>query len=310
MDVPAPGARTGCRSASGGNVLGPGDLVLAHGTLRNASFDQRVAASARAGFAGIGLSAGAYARLGADGWSDAALRGVLDQHDMHLAETEGLIGFSSHGRVQSGPLQGRRYADPDTEAQIFAMADAFGVRHVNVSAAFEGQLEPDAAAAFAALCDRAARHDLLVALEPLPCSTVPDITTATRIVVEADRRNGGLCLDSWHFFRGTADEAALSTVPADRVFVVQIDDGPIRPCDPDYLIDTLHHRQLPGTGEFELNRFLTPLSDAGVRSPVSVEVLSDDLDVRPPDESAERAAAATRRVLAQARRATEPPRLA
>lgn len=278
------------------STLRHADLVLAHGTLRHASIEERVKAASRAGFAGIGLAARGYARLREEGWSDAALRSLLDDHGVVLAETEGLLGFSSSGWVQSGVLAGRRYADPEVERQVFAMAEAFGVRHLNVGGAFEGHLEPDAPRAFAALCDRAADHGLLVALEHLPCSTIPDLRTALEVVLAADRPNGGLCVDSWHVYRGDGDEP-LADLPPERVFVVQLDDGPTRPVDPDYLTDTLHHRQLPGEGEFPLSRFLSLLDGIGVSAPVSVEVLSDELDRLPPDVLAERAASTTRRQL-------------
>lgn len=287
MPLPSPGR------------VGPGDLVLAHGTLREASFPDRVSAASAAGFAGIGLATRGYARLRQEGWSDVALRTVLDDAGIHLAEVEGVLGFSSSGQVRSGILAGRRYADPETESLLFAMAAAFDVRHVIVSAAFEGELEPDAATSFAALCDRAAEHGLLVALEPLPCSTVPDLVTALRVVTDAGRRNGGLCVDSWHLYRGGSDERQLADVPGDLVFVVQLDDGPRRPSDPDYLVDTLHHRQLPGAGELPLTAFLLALRQAGVQAPVSVEVLSDELAAESPADAATLAGDATRRVLSQ-----------
>lgn len=280
--------------------LSMADLVLAQGTVRGASFRDRVTAAAAAGFVGIGLACRAYARLRDEGWSDAGLRSVLDDSGVRLLETEGLLGFSSSGTVRTGPLAGRRYADPASEQAAFAMAEAFGVRHVMVNGAFEGVLEPDAVDAFAGLCDRAADHGLLVALEPVPCSTVADLATAVAVVTGAGRPNGGLCVDSLHLYRGGDDEHALAQVPADLVLVVQLDDGPVQPVDPDYLIDTMHHRQLPGEGELPLVAFLSALAHAGVRAPVSVEVLSDALDARAPAEAAALAAAATRRVMQEA----------
>ena len=293
---------------------GTTDLVLAQGTLRGAGFRDRVGAAAAAGFAGIGLATRAYARLREQGWSDAALGAVLDDAGVRLVEVEGLLGFSSGGEVRAGVLAGRRYADPAAERLAFDMADAFGVRHLTVTSAFDGVLEPDAAAAFAGLCDRAAEHGLLVALEPMACSTVPDLAAAVRLVADAGRPNGGLCVDSWHLYRGGGDERQLRDVPAELVLVVQLDDGPVRPVDPDYLVDTLHHRQLPGGGELPLPAFLAALAWAGVRAPVSVEVLSDELDLLPPAEAALLAADATRRVLraagatAGAARRTAPDR--
>jgi sugar phosphate isomerase/epimerase len=274
------------------------DLLLAHGTLRPCALEERVAAAAEAGFRGIGLAGRAWAALRAQGWTGSRLRALLEAHDVRLVETEGLFGFSTTGEVRSGVLAGRRYQDREAEAAVFDLASQAGVRHVNVNGAFEpGPLEPTAGADLAALCDRAAEHGLLVALEPVPCTNVPDLRTAMEVVRAADRPNAGLCVDSWHFFRGAADEQQLRDLPADRVFVVQIDDGPHSPVDADYLVDTIHHRRLPGDGDFPLDRFLTTLDDIGVRAPLSVEVLSDDLDRLEPRAAAGRVGAAVRRLL-------------
>lgn len=278
-------------------------LICAQGTLRHAPFPERVAAAAAAGFDGIGLSTGAYGRLREQGWTDAGLRALLSDAGVDLLESEGVLGFSSRGAVVAGPLAGRAYADPEVERRLYAMADAFGLRHVMVNAAFEGALEADAPAAFAALCDRAADHGLLVALEPVACSSVPDAATACRVVREAGRPNGGVCVDSWHVFRGAPGAADLPGLDGDLVLVVQLDDGPLVPRDEDYLVDTLHGRAVPGNGEFDLTGLLRRLDRLGVVAPVSVEVLSDELDALAPGEAARRAADGTRAVLAAAQTA-------
>ena len=96
------------------------------------------------------------------------------------------------------------------------MADAFGSHVVNVGdigmpedlAAMDDVIE-----GFAGLCDRAAEHGLLVALEFLPWSGIPDVATAWRIVDAAGRANGGLLVDTWHHLRGVADDDALRARP-------------------------------------------------------------------------------------------------
>lgn len=273
------------------------DLVLAAGTLRTASFVERVGAAAAAGFAGIGMSMWEYMRLREDGWTDAALRQVLDDHGVHLAEIEAILGFDRTGPVDLPGMSGRIYSDPRVEAAAFAMAAAFEARHVQAVASFGHAPRPDVVEAFAALCDRAAEHGLLVALEFLPVSTIPDAAAATRVVSEAGRSNGGLCVDSWHFYRGAGTEADLRAIPGDRVFVIQLDDGPGTPRDPDYLTDTTRYREMPGEGEFDLVRFLQALWSTGAGAPLSVEVLSDAHDSRPQDEVARDAAESTRRLL-------------
>jgi sugar phosphate isomerase/epimerase len=149
------------------------------------AFEERVAAAADAGFDAIGLSVWEYDRLRAEGYDDNWLRTALDRHGIRVAELEVVLGFAATGpdRLRQH-LPGLDYTDRDTEARFFEMATLFGARHLQTVGTFNSeQLEDQAVDAFAALCDRAAG-------------------TATEIVTATGRSNGGLCVDSWHYFRG------------------------------------------------------------------------------------------------------------
>lgn len=277
--------------------LGPDDLVLGHFSLgRHRPFAERVRAAAGAGFAALGLYVGEYQRLRAEGATDADLRAVLDDSGVRVVELEALRGWTATGA--------RRDAYLESERAVFAMADALGpAHHVQVIGPYAGTLD-DAAEAFAGVCDRAAEHGLCAAIEFLPQMTnIPDAATAMEIVTRAGRDNGGICLDAWHHFRGADDAEMLRRVPAGRIFTVQIDDGPRRPVDADYYTDCTRHRLAPGEGEFDLTGFLALLAEMGVAIPLSVEVISADLQERPADEVARRLHAATRTVMAAARAA-------
>ncbi len=126
------------------------------------------------------------------------------------------------------------YADPETEQMAFHLADVFGARRVLALGTFDCRpVGPDVIDAFAALCDRAASHSMQVALEFTPYSNIPDARTASQIVAAADRPNGGICIDAWHFFRGSADFDDLAAVDLAKTFMIQFNDGPATPIDPD-----------------------------------------------------------------------------
>jgi sugar phosphate isomerase/epimerase len=249
-----------------------------------------VRAAAEAGFAAMGLYIGDYERLLAEGARDADLRAVLDHYGLRVVEIEALRGWSS----RTG-----RDAYRQTEQRVFAMSDALGPgHHVQVVGPYTGTLD-DAAEAFAGVCDRAAEHGLAAAIEFLPeMSNIPDAATAMQIVTKAGRANGGICLDSWHHFRGANDDDMLRAIPADRIFTVQFDDGPRQRVDPDYYTDCTRYRQVPGDGDFDLAGFLRLVAEMGVRLPLSVEVMSVSLQDRPAAEIARRLADATRAVVA------------
>jgi sugar phosphate isomerase/epimerase len=182
------------------------------------------------------------------------------------------------------------------------MSDALGPgHHVQVIGPYAGTLD-DAAEAFAGVCDRAAEHGLCAAIEFLPeMSNIPDAATAMEIVSRAGRANGGICLDAWHHFRGANDDEMLRRIPAERIFTVQIDDGPRRRVDADYYTDCTRYRETPGEGEFDLVGFLSLLAGMGVQIPLSVEVISVALQQQPADEVARRLHDSTRAVMAAAR---------
>jgi sugar phosphate isomerase/epimerase len=181
---------------------------------------------------------------------------------------------------------------------MFAMASALGARSLNVVDIFGGTWSLDAAAgAFAALCRRAASHGLLVHLEFLPWSRIPDLATAWTIVRDADEPNGGITIDAWHYFRSGSDSGLLGTIPGERILGVQLNDAPLA-AEPDLTHATLHERRLPGEGEFDLHSLIDTLRRIGSPAPFGVEVFSDGLLELPATEVAIRAGDALRALLA------------
>ena len=279
--------------------LGPDDLILSHFSLgRFRPFEERVRAAAEAGFAAMGLYIGDYQRLKAQGASDADLRAVLNHHGLRIVEIEALRGWSATGKAGQD-----RDAYLKAETEVFTMSDALGPgHHVQVIGPYTGTLD-DAAQAFAGVCDRAAEHGLAAAIEFLPEMTnIPDAATAMQIVTKAGRPNGGICLDSWHHFRGANDDDMLRAIPAAAIFTVQFDDGPAKRVDPDYYTDCTRHREVPGDGDFDLTGFLRLVAEMGVRLPLSVEVMSAKLQDQTAGEITQRLADATRAVLTAAGR--------
>lgn len=276
-------------------------VVMAWGTVR-APFPERVAAAAEAGFRRIGLMLGEYIALRAQGWTDAALRAVLDEHSVVIGEVEVLFGFAAPpGPAAVAERPGLVYNDPDLERAAFHLADAFGVPTVQAAGTFADPPPTDQVAeAFAKLCDRAAAHGMKVALEFVPYTDIPDVAAADAIVAAAGRPNGGLCVDSWHFYRGRANLEALQGVPAERITMIQVNDGPLRPDSVNRRFDAIHNRRLPGDGEFDLVTWLRAMRRPGLHASVSVEVYSDALAALGAAKAASAAFAATREVMAKA----------
>lgn len=273
--------------------LGPNDLVWDHFSRpRTADVAERVHAAAAAGYAAIGVFLGSWATLRKD-------PAALEQVDQALAET-GLV-VANIETLRGWAVPGDDEALHAQEALAYDMADHWGCRYVQVIGDTTGPLDR-AAEGFAALCDRAADHGLRVGLEWVPSMTnIGDATTALRIVTDADRDNGGFCVDSWHFTRSTNDLDELRRLPGEKVVATQWNDGPIAPQNPDYLEDCLTNRVPPGDGEFALVEIARILDSIGSTAPIGVEVCSADLWAAPVEQAAQVCADGMRRVLAAAR---------
>jgi sugar phosphate isomerase/epimerase len=281
-------------------ALGPDDLVLCSGTLaREASFRERVDAAVAGGFSAISLWGRDYGSAQRAGLADADMRALLADHGLAVAELDlawWWLPGASDVHIPAALDTEELFAYD--EAQLFRIAEAVGARSLNAIDVFGGDWTvDDAAAAFAGLCDRAAEHGLLVHIEFLPWSRIPSVAAAWEIVRIADRPNGGLLVDAWHYFRSGSRRASLLGVPGARVLGLQLDDGPMAP-EPDLVAASLHDRLLPGAGELDLRGLVQALHDIGAVAPIGVEVFSDELHALDPEEAGRRAGAATRELLA------------
>jgi sugar phosphate isomerase/epimerase len=275
-------------------MLGPDDLVLHAGTLRRASLAEKCAAAVAGGFRAITLYPEDVARARAAGLALRDVRALIADHGLVLADLDPLLRWLPGEEIPPG-------VPAATEQEFYAIAEAVGARSLNVAQGFGAKIDLDRAAeALAGVCDRAREHGLLVTLEYLPWSGIPDLKTALAIVERSGRANATLMFDSWHSFRGPTDDAQLEAIPGARIGSVQLNDAPAEPAG-DLVSETLNARLLPGEGAIPLLRWIRILDRIGSRAPIGVEVFSQALDALPPVEVGQRCGEAVRSVLAAAR---------
>ncbi|HEX4435151.1 MAG TPA: sugar phosphate isomerase/epimerase [Acidimicrobiales bacterium] len=275
-------------------TLGAGDSVLCSGTLRaDISFGERIAAAEAGVFTGISLWGRDYQKALDEGLHDRDIRLLLADHGLSVAELDPAWWWPPGASdVHIPPEHDQEQIFHFRENELFGVAEAVGARSLNAVDIFGGSWSLDeAAAAFAGLCDRAAEHGLLVHLEFLPWSRIPDLATAWQVVHTADRPNGGVMLDAWHFFRSGSDSELLRSIPGESLLGIQLCDAPETP-EPDLLHATLHERLLPGDGELALATLLADLRATGTTAPLGVEVFSDVLYALDPVEVGRLAGAA------------------
>ena len=263
-------------------------MILSSQTIATELFEERVHAAAAAGCTGIGLRPKDYTRAREAGLSDDDMRALLAGAGVEVVEHQALRDWASDG--------GGREA----EEELFAVADALGGDYVIAIASSMPVVGASVAPRLADLADRAAEHELRVALEFLPWSPVSDAATAWSLVQAADRPNLGVLVDAWHLFRGSGDLEQLRAIPGDRVAAVHLADADDEVCGT-LLEDTVSHRRVPGEGSLPLVDFVRALDEIGVDVDYAVEVLSREQRDLPPDEAARRAVDGARRVIASAR---------
>ncbi|HWV13529.1 MAG TPA: TIM barrel protein, partial [Sphingobium sp.] len=141
---------------------------------------------------------------------------------------------------------------------------------------------------------------LKVHIELLPFGGIPDLTSAWAIVQAAGRPNGGLTIDSWHFFRSGSSFEQLAQIPGSRIHTIQINDAPAQ-AEPDLLHETMNARLIPGQGSFDLTRFIRALDQTGTDAPFSVEIFSAQTRTAPMAEAIRSWAPAAHDIIRKAR---------
>ena len=253
----------------------------------------RLEAAGRTGYRVLSVTAADHEQSCQQGPAPRELRRRAAGSGVELALLDGLIEWYPHD-----PPKRALGATEVSVDDVFRAGEDFGVEALCVLAPYPTDLPLDGMAAhFAALCDRAAGQGWKVHFEFTPRSPVADVLTAAELVRRADRPNGGILFDTWHFFRVDGDLERLRDVPGDRIFSVQVSDGAAE-LEEGLLADTFRHRRLPGTGAFDLAGVLGVLASIGGLRLVGPEVLSVEQFSLSVTEAARRAAESLDAVLA------------
>ncbi len=143
----------------------------------------------------------------------------------------------------------------------------------NISRASLGGIDR-AAADFRALSERAAARGLRVGFEALAWGRhVNDYRDAWEIVRRADHQSIGIILDSFHALAPSFPITAIRSIPADKIFLVQLADAPKLGLD--VLSWSRHFRCFPGQGDLPVAGFMEAVLATGYAGPLSLEIFND-----------------------------------
>ncbi|MDB4873034.1 MAG: hypothetical protein JWL97_4038 [Gemmatimonadales bacterium] len=260
------------------------------------SFEQRVAAAAAAGYAGIGIEhRDVLAYL--DGPGLAQMHAVIAGAGLDLVELELITGWiddARPGAALPGAEQRRR-----VRADLLQAASVLGARHIKIGGGMvdNGVSTEHIAESFAALCRQAAEAGTSVVLELLPVGPVSTLARAVEIVSRAAADNGGLLLDAWHVQRAGVSLDEIAALQAGVLRYVELCDGMPASGLP-LFEDTTRNRMPCGDGQFDLESFVDSVRKSGYGGPYGVEILSSSLRTHPVTEIAERTASTAAALLA------------
>lgn len=279
------------------------DLTLWMGTVAQGSFTERLAAAAACGYTGMSV-----APTDCRDEPPELLRRQAEAAGVRLVAMDPLVSWLPDRQPPRG-----KAVDPRRRAlmrdlagmdmdHVFDLAVGLGCASVSAIEPFGIPVSVEEGAdAFASACDRAADRGLVVQLEAMPFSGVPNLSTALSIVQLADRDNGGLVLDTWHLFRSGGNASLVAALPADRL-AVQLCDAPAAP-GADLWSEALDRRLLPGDGALDLAGVLRLLRGRGFSGLLGPEVISTELRALSPIDAAAQAMKACRRLLDAERQA-------
>ncbi len=163
-----------------------------------------------------------------------------------------------------------------------------------------------AAADLAEMAERAGARGLRVGYEALAWGRhTSRWRQAWDIVQRAGHPALGLIVDSFHTLCLDDDFAGLADLPGERIFFVQLADGPRLSMDP--LSWSRHFRNLPGQGQLDVAGFLRATLASGYQGPLSLEIFNDDFRAAPARLTARDGLRSLILVEAEAGAATLPP---
>lgn len=179
-----------------------------------------------------------------------------------------------------------RAASDAVMEMLVAAAAALGPHHVKVGPDIHGgafDLEVWATEWYR-ISDAFHQVGSTIALEFMPFSNVPSITTASELVRAAGHPAGGLMVDLWHIMRGPGTLDELAALPLEYITGVELDDGDAEQVGDGYS-DTILRRKIPGQGVWDVPAFIQILEDKGWTGPWGIEIISETHRVRPIEET-------------------------
>ena len=265
-------------------------LCLNTATIRQAPFEEQFRVAHEAGFTGIGLWTEDIDRYLAGEKTLADVRALLAEH--HLAVPE--VSYLGDWQYGEQAEKARGLEEARRRCRITA---SLGCPMIGAVPSAEFGDLGEAATDYARLADVAAESGLAVGLEFYgSAKQMRGLDCALDVITRADRPNGGLLYDAFHFYLGDSAYEDIDRIPIEKLFMVHLSDA--EDVSRERLFEYHKHRVPPGRGIGGIKRGLDQLAVRGYTGWYSVEIFNDDYLPRDPLELAQEARQAAEEVLA------------
>jgi 4-hydroxyphenylpyruvate dioxygenase len=228
---------------------------------------EKLAAIAAAGFDGVEIFENDFLAFDA---SPAAVGRMIRDHGLEITLFQPFRDFEG----MPEPQRARAFDRAERKFDIMAeLGTGLMLICSNVSPLALGGIDR-AADDFRELGERAAKRGLRVGYEALAWGRhISDHRDAWEIVRRAGHPNVGLILDSFHTLARKIDVNSIRSIPADRIFIVQLADAPL--IEMDLLYWSRHFRNMPGQGDLPVGDFMRAVVATGYDGPLSLEIFND-----------------------------------
>ncbi|MCX6239708.1 MAG: sugar phosphate isomerase/epimerase [Bacteroidia bacterium] len=242
------------------------------GEISRFDFKDRVQASAKAGFKGIGIWHTDLEHI-LQHRTLQEMKRILDDNDIKHVELEFITDWF---------LDGARKAESDSRRKrLFEASEILHAKHVKVGDFYNSTCPmPHIIESFAALCAEAEKYGATIGFEIMGCAMIDNIKDAVTMVETAGGNNGGLIIDIYQVANLGMTYEAISSIPLKYLTNVELNDGT--------LPGSQHHdpsnRNFCGEGEYDIKGFINCVINMGYTGPWGIEVISEKLSLLPLEE--------------------------
>lgn len=233
-------------------------------TIKIAPLETQIALAREAGFRQIGLWLKDVEAATAQGKSLREIKARLDSSGLRVAEFCFLGGWmdADEARLPEVLNQARRICEVSRE---------LGCETVVTVPALGPGCVSGAAERFRQMCQVAEESGVRIALEfPGIAAEVKDLRSARDLVSAAACPNGGLVIDTFHFFVGGSKLADFDGMAPEQIFLVHLSDAMNLPME--RLRIPHDNRTFPGEGTINFTPIFKELARCGYNGALSLEI--------------------------------------